>query len=69
MKPSLSWWYPAREQGTLARTRHAPYEHEEKLVYFKGDRGLEQVTQRNCGIYFSGAIQDPPGHFPVQPTD
>lgn len=65
MRPGLFWWCPAREQGAP----HVPYEHEEKLVCFKGNRALEQVIQRDCGIYFSGAIQDPPGDFPVQPTD
>jgi len=29
---------------------------------------LEQAAQGGCGFSFSGGIQDPPGHLPVQPA-
>lgn len=31
----------------------APYEHEEKLSYYKSDRALAQFAQRGCGGSFS----------------
>ena len=34
----------------------------------KGGRALEQTAQRSCGVYFSGSIQNPPGHGPVSPA-
>jgi len=40
--------------------------HVEEL-YSKGDRALEQVTQRDCGVSFYGDIQDPSKCLPVQP--
>jgi len=39
----------------------------EGLLYGKGDRTLEQVALRGCGISFYGDIQDSSGCLPVQP--
>jgi len=42
-------------------------EHEEELLPSEGDGAPEQAAQGDCGVSFSGDIQDPPGHGPVQP--
>ena len=42
-------------------------EHEIKLLYFEGDRALEQFAQISCGVSFSRDIKNPLGCFPVQP--
>jgi len=46
--------------------RRKKYEHEKKILYFDGGRALDQATQRGCGALFSGNIQNPPRHFPVE---
>ena len=37
------------------------------LLYFEGDRALEQVTLRGCGVS-SGDMQNSAVRFPLQPT-
>ena len=39
-----------------------------ELLHSKGDGVLKQIAQGGCGFYFSGDIQDLPGHTPVQPA-
>ena len=41
-------------------------EHEIKLLYFEGDRALEQFAQISCGVSFSRDIKKPLACFPVQ---
>jgi len=53
---------PSNSGHTLKH--EVPYEHQKKLLFFEGDRALEQADQRGCGVS-SGDIQHTPGCFPV----
>jgi len=36
--------------------------------YFEADKTLQKAAERSGRAAFSGDIQNPPGHFPVQQT-
>jgi len=58
-----------QDKGQWAQTEaeEIPSEHEEEL-HSEGDKALDKVAQRGCGISFFGGIQDPTGRGPVQPA-
>lgn len=75
MGPDSSRWCPGAQvvpsgqgQSAQTETQEAPSEYEEKPLYFKSDRALEEAAQRGCKVFFSGNIQSPPGHNPVLPA-
>jgi len=70
MGPGSFWWFQQENKGPLAQTRteEIPYQDNEKILYFKSDRVLEQAAQRGCSISFSRDTQNLPECFPVQPT-
>ena len=56
-----------RMRGNGHKPKHRKFHTNVHRNFFrKGDRALEQVAQRGCGVSFSGDIQDLPGHLPVQ---
>ena len=67
MGPGSFQWCPLTGQKQTG-AHEVPYEDDEKILYFEGNRALAQAAQKGCGFSFSGDIQMLPGCFPVQPT-
>lgn len=42
----------SRKKNPRAETHQVPSEYEDKFSYFKGERAVEQATQRVCGGSF-----------------
>ena len=65
--PESFQWCPATGQGAT-EAEEVPSEHEEELLPSEGNGALAQAAQGDCGVSFSGDIQDPPGRSAVQPA-
>ena len=68
MGPDSSQWCPATGKGAQTEAQKVPAKYEKEFLHSEGDRALEQAAQVGCGVFFSGDIQNSPGHGLVQPT-
>lgn len=69
MEPGSFHWCQLTEQGTMNTNFHTKFHlYEEELLHSEGDRALEEVVQRGCGVSSSRNVQDFSGHDPVEPV-
>lgn len=59
---------PVTGEGAQLETQEMPSEYVAKLLYFEDDRTLEQSAMRECGVSFSGDVQNLSGCDPLQPA-
>lgn len=64
-KPCNDAQHQDKWQWAQPETLQGPCEYEEKLFYFEGYRGLEEVAWSACGVS-SRSTQNPPQQDPVQ---
>ncbi|KAK4827437.1 hypothetical protein QYF61_017994 [Mycteria americana] len=53
-------------QWAQTETQDISFQQKKQLSHFEGDRTVEQVVLRSCGISILGDIQNPTGHGPEQ---
>ena len=65
VRPGSSWCCTTIGEGVVASNLDIGSSVEE-LLYEKGDRALEQVAQRGCGVSFYRDVQDLSGCLPLR---
>ncbi len=57
----------AKTKSNVVKLQHivVPYKHADELPYCEGDRGLEQVAWRGCGVFYGDTL-DSSGCLPVR---
>ncbi|KAK4805788.1 hypothetical protein QYF61_000394 [Mycteria americana] len=66
--PSLSSSSGCWRQKAQTETQEVTLEHQETMFHCEGDRALEQVAQKWCGVSRLGDIEKLSGHGPGQPA-